>query len=121
MGNSILFALAIVVVLDTAFEAAPILGDAPVEAALPAQATLDVSALPHWVQVVLMILGAVVPVASFVADFLDRYAKAKVARGEQIPAWLEAFGAAAHGAGANPRKAVKLAKSAVAKVKEPQS
>jgi hypothetical protein len=94
-----------------------LLGDAPGASVLPAQQAFDVSALPHWLQVALMILGAVVPVASFVADFLDRYAKAKVARGEKIPAWLEAFGAAAHGAGANPRKAMKLAKSALGKVK----
>lgn len=105
--------------LATATELPPAFWNATEASALPAQATISVASLPSWLQVVLMILGAVVPVASFVADFLDRYAKAKVARGERIPAWLEALGAAAHTAGANPRKAVKLAKSAVAKAKEP--
>lgn len=74
-----------------------------------------VAALPHWLQITLMVLGAVVPVASFVADFLDRYAKTLRARGQKIPAWLVAFGAAAHGAALNSRKSAKLAKEVVAK------
>lgn len=89
-----------------------LLGDAPAEAALPAQATFDPVALfqrlPHWAQVATLVWGAVLVAASLAADFLDRYAKALMTRGEKVPAWLEAVGGTTHFLALNLRKGTKL-------------
>ena len=67
------------------------LANAPVASALPSGATFDPVAVlataPHWLQALVVVAGAVVPVASFAADFLDRYAKLKRARGEAMRLW----------------------------------
>lgn len=70
------------------------------------------AALPHWAQIALMVLGAVVPVASFVASFLSQYVRTKRQRGERVPAWMLALVSATNAAAMNPHKAARAAKAA---------
>ena len=63
------------------------------------------ASMPHWLQVLLAVLGAVVPVASLVASILNRYVRAATERGERVPTWMLALGAATNAAALNADKA----------------
>lgn len=94
----------------TAFPLPPLvlLGDVP-----PVLASPDlIASMPHWLQVVLVVLGAVVPVASLAASFLSNYTRTKRSRGETVPAWMLALVAATNAAAINPHKAVRAARAA---------
>lgn len=93
-------------VLATAIEAAPFtIGDVP-----PAPAV--VAALPHWLQIAVYVLGMVVPLASLLVGFLNQYIRTAKARGERVPTWMLAAGAALNVAALNGDKAVEQAKAA---------
>lgn len=75
--------------LLSAFPVAPfvILGD------VAADVPVSTATLPHWLQVVMMVLGAVVPIASGIAMGLNAYIRTATARGERVPTWLLAVAA----------------------------
>jgi hypothetical protein len=97
---------ALLMLLATAFPAEPVpFVDAPVVASVPAGATFDVSTLPHWLQTVLAVLGAIVPVASLLASILNRYVRAATERGEKVPTWMLALAVPVNAASLNVDKA----------------
>ena len=75
-------------------------------------------AMPHWLNVVLMVLGAVVPLASGIVAFVNGYIRAAKGRGEKVPTWLLALGAALNVVALNPDKTVEQGKAIAAKKDE---
>ena len=69
-------------------------------------AAVSLESLPHWLQVLLVVLGAVVPVASLVASILNQYVRTAVERGERVPTLLLAIVGGINAAALNPDKAV---------------
>lgn len=72
----------------------------------PAVVSPDLLAsLPHWLQVVLAVLGAVVPTFSIIASVLNRYVRAEQAAGRPVSSWLLALGGGVNVVALNPDKA----------------
>ena len=70
-----------------------------------------IARMPHWVQVLLVVLGAVVPVASLVASILNAYVRAAKAREERVPTWMLAITSGVNVAALNPDKSVEAVKA----------
>lgn len=65
-----------------------------------------IASMPHWLQVLLVVLGAVVPVASLVASILNQYVRKATERGERVPTLLLAITSGVNVAALNPDKSV---------------
>ena len=64
-----------------------------------------IAALPHWLQVTMLVLGAIVPTFSLVASVLNRYVRTATERGEKVPTWLLALAVPSNVAALNIDKA----------------
>lgn len=71
-----------------------------------------IASMPHWLQVLLVLLGAIVPVASLVASILNAYVRAAKAREERVPTWMLAVTGAVNVAALNPDKTAEAVKTA---------
>ena len=78
-----------------------------------------VASLPHWLQVTLVILGLVVPIASLVASILNQYVRAATDRGERVSTWLLALTSGVNVAALNPDKSVQAVKAITPKPADP--
>lgn len=79
--------------------------------------TLSVESLPHWLQVLLILLGAIVPVASFAASIINAYVRALKAQGAEVPTWMLALAAVANVPALNTDKAIEASKALTTKEK----
>jgi hypothetical protein len=70
-----------------------------------------IEGLPHWLQVVLTVLGLVVPIASVVAGFVNAYVRTAKSRGEFVPTWLLAIATGVNIPALNVDKSIEAVKT----------
>lgn len=73
------------------------------------------ASLPHWLQVTLAVLGAVVPTFSLLAMLINAYVRALKANQQPVPTWMLAFAAVANVPALNVDKTVEAGKAIAAK------
>lgn len=79
---------------------------------MPPVASPDlIASLPHWLQVLLVVLGAVVPTFSLLASLINAYVRAAKAREERVPTWMLAVAGVVNVGALNPDKSVEAVKT----------
>jgi hypothetical protein len=69
------------------------------------------ASMPHWVVVLLTVLGAVVPTFSLLASLINAYVRAAKAREEKVPTWMLAVASVVNVGALNPDKSVEAVKA----------
>ncbi len=70
-----------------------------------------IASMPHWLQVALVVLGAVVPTFSLLASLINAYVRAAKAREEKVPTWMLAVASVVNVGALNPDKSVEAVKA----------